>query len=245
MRDDLLEAQAGIDWANAQLPILEARIESWRKSTPYKIVEEMHPHNGEKVYKLAEVRQLPAIINLEAGLVINSLRSSLDVLTNILAKRNGALDPTDTQFPICRTRDAFFHGKHAGHKEIKRLSVADRKVIEQLEPWAGGHPQLFYLHTLDTLRKHRRLLGVFVHPVGLTLGNVERKSGFRIASAWKGFQNESIVGWAKIEAPKPYVEITLDVTLAEGQRFPSVPILCILDEFTRSVEAVVNLFDAP
>jgi hypothetical protein len=162
MRDDLLDVYAGISWADAQLEVLKARLDTWRGKSPYKVIEEFQPYNGEKVYKLADVEALPAIVNVEAGLILNALRSTLDVLANKLAARNGFPNPKDVQFPISRCRDAFFHGKHAGHKEIKRLSAADRKIIEDLEPWAGGHPHLFDLHTLDTLRKHRRLVGVYV-----------------------------------------------------------------------------------
>ena len=54
MRADLLDAQAGIDWANAQLPVLEARISAWREGPPYKIIEEPYPQIGEKWYKLAD-----------------------------------------------------------------------------------------------------------------------------------------------------------------------------------------------
>jgi hypothetical protein len=78
MREDLLDAQAGVDWANAQIPILEARIKAWRQSPPYDLIEDLDPQNGEKLYKLANIRRLPPIVNAEAGLIINSLRCSLD-----------------------------------------------------------------------------------------------------------------------------------------------------------------------
>jgi hypothetical protein len=251
MRDDLLDAQAGIDWANAQLKILEGRIEAWRQLPPYELIEELHPYNGEKVYKLANVRSLPQIINVEAGLIINSLRSTLDVLANILAARNGFPNSKDTQFPVCRSRDAFFLGKHAGHKDIKRLSTADQKIIKNLEPWAGGHPHLFELHTLDNVRKHRKLIDAYVMPVQMTVTRLDGESGFqfadmregfRIYGVWKGFEDDAIVGWTVIDAPKPDLNISLIVTLSEGHPFPTEPIFSVLDKFASATQAVVDLF---
>ena len=203
MTNDLSDVQAGIDWANAQIPILEARIKAWRESPPYNLIEELDPQNGEKLYKLANIRRLPSIVNAEAGLIINSLRCSLDLLVNILAKRNGHVNPIGVQFPFCRTRVGFFRGKHAGQKEIRLLSDADRKIIEDLEPWSGGHPNLFDLHTLDVTRKHRNLIRVQVLPRQYSVSLTDDARGWRFSGVWKRFENDAIVGWAKIDAPKP------------------------------------------
>jgi hypothetical protein len=242
-RDDLLDAQAGVDWADAQIPILEARIEAWRKSPAYELIEELHPQNGEKLYKLTNIRRLPSIVNAEAGLIINSLRCSLDLLANTLAKRNGHVNPKGVQFPICRSRLGFFQGKHAGQKEIRLLSDSDRKIIEDLEPWDGGHPHLFDLHTLDITRKHRNLIRVTVLPRQYSVSIIDGERGFRFGGVWKGFENDAIVGWTKIDAPKPDFEISLEVALSEGRPLPMDTVLSVLNKLARSVAAIIKLFD--
>jgi hypothetical protein len=40
MRNDLLGAQASVDWAVAQIPILDQRLMTWKRSSPYEIVME-------------------------------------------------------------------------------------------------------------------------------------------------------------------------------------------------------------
>ena len=35
MRDDLSDAQASVDWAKAQIPILEKRFPAWERTDPY------------------------------------------------------------------------------------------------------------------------------------------------------------------------------------------------------------------
>ena len=242
MSDDLVPASACIDWADAQLPVFEGRIKSWRESAPYVVTEASHPQRGEKVYKLTEVRPLPAVVNVEAGLIINSLRTSLDLLANILAKRNGFADPEDTQFPICRSQAAFVCGKHAGRKQIKLLSATHQRIIEDLEPWAGGHPHLFDLHTLDIARKHRRLIAAYVVPASRIVSNIDRRSGFQWAEGWHGFQNDTVIGRAKIDAPKPDIDIPLEVALIEGRTFPAPLLLRVLNEFSRSTREIVDLF---
>jgi hypothetical protein len=245
MRDDFLDAQAGIDWANAQIPILKARIEAWRQSPPYDLIEDLHPQNGEKLYKLANIRRLPPIVNAEAGVIINSLRCSLDLLANTLAKRNGHLNPVRVQFPISRSRTGFFQGKHAGQKEIRLLSSADRKIIEDLEPWSGGHPHLFDLHTLDITRKHQSLIRVQVLPRQYSVSLTDDARGWRFSGVWKGFENDAIVGWTKIDASKPDFEIALQVALTERRSLPTQTLLAALHEHAGSVAAIIQLFDTP
>src|SRR5580704_15128308 len=135
MRDDLLDVYACIKWAVAQIDVLKGRLIVWDQIPPYRIVAEPDSEPGKKRLRLRDVIAPDPIINAEAGAIINSLRSSLDLLVNRLAARNGYTGEEDGQFPISRCRDAFFVGKHAGRKEIKRLSQDERSIIEDLEPW--------------------------------------------------------------------------------------------------------------
>src|SRR5437763_1152234 len=119
MRDDLFEAQACVDWATAQFDTLKRRLIAWRENRPYSFSEEPRSEIGKKIIRFSKVTLPPPIINAEVGAIINSLRSSLDLLINVLAERNGHPTPKDAQFPIARSRDKFFTGKHARRKAIK------------------------------------------------------------------------------------------------------------------------------
>jgi hypothetical protein len=100
MRDDLLDAQSCIDWAEAQMKNLQARLISWREDAPYGWTEDFDPKAGDKIIRLSNVKFPPAIINAEVGFIIHAMRSSLDVLVNTLAERNGHVAPKDAYFPI-------------------------------------------------------------------------------------------------------------------------------------------------
>src|SRR5438128_703771 len=113
MRDDLLDAQAGVDWAVEQLDCLKARLISWHEQPPYHFDEEPHPETGEKLIRFSEVKPPPPIVNAEVGVILNSIRSSLDVLVNTLASRAGHPASKQAYFPVCSSAVKFRLGKHA------------------------------------------------------------------------------------------------------------------------------------
>ena len=69
MRDDLLDAQAAIDWAKAQLQILKERIARWvRPNAPDVIIAEEDRGAGEDVLKVEIRNPLPRIFNAKLAL---------------------------------------------------------------------------------------------------------------------------------------------------------------------------------
>jgi hypothetical protein len=148
---DLLDAQAAIDWAVDQQATLEKRIANWAGSYSTRIAVE----NGRKAYYVT-ANPVPAIINAEAGSIINSVRTSLDLLASALAARNGNAGSRHVHFPVCDTPATF---KTDGKAKIKLLSPVDQAVIESAQPYNARDGMLSALHELDRMRKHRRLVG--------------------------------------------------------------------------------------
>src|SRR5690348_8786859 len=126
MRDDLLDAQASIDWAISQREVLVGRITHWRRARPYIAVTEPDSDPSKEMVKAKLRTPLPLVINAEAGAIVHMIRSSLDILTVALAERNGNVRPKDVYFPIADSKTAFFHGKNAAVKKIAQLSDSDR-----------------------------------------------------------------------------------------------------------------------
>jgi hypothetical protein len=246
VRADLLDAQACVDWALSQLPLLRERIETWRNDAPYRLVEEPHPETGQKLIKLSDVKPIPAIINAEVGSIINSLRSSLDVLVSILAARNGCLGSRDTEFPICPSEDKFFHGKNAGRKKIKQLSQTDQDIIKSLKPWKNGNGHLYALHMLDNTRKHRRLVNFARRPTLTKLWPWGRSGGleFPPPDQWKGFQDDAVLAWIGIEVTNYQIEFTLDISIDEldlGMVGPDIDMK--LNDFVQLAQSIIGRFD--
>jgi hypothetical protein len=80
MRDDLLDAQAAVDWAVAQIPLLQKRLTAWERDSTYVLMVEPDKDPSYKLLAAYPQRPLDRMINAEAGAIINSIRSSLDML---------------------------------------------------------------------------------------------------------------------------------------------------------------------
>jgi hypothetical protein len=247
MRDDLLDAQAAVDWAISDLPILEAKIKAWVDDRPYTIFQDVETQPGKKLYRLRDVKLIPRVISAEAGAIIHSIRSSLDILAVTLAERNGHTAPKDTYFPICENLDAFMD-KRRGMEKIKRLSKADTCIIENLKPYKGGNDTLHALHNLDSTRKHRRLLAAFAVPRrSVVMTFVESTEGVATApdfiSPWPGFKDEAIIASADADAPDYSIGYSLQVRLAEPGFASTEPVVATLRDFASAAYAIISLFD--
>jgi hypothetical protein len=239
MRDDLLEARAAVEWAIAQVEVTQRRIEAWRECSPYRLLIDFDSEKGKKVIKYIPT-DLPVIINVEAGVIVNSIRSSLDILAVVLAARNGFPNRKDTSFPICKSVNEF---RSWGLKKIKRLSPQDRETIERL--YDGGNDMLYALHQMDIMRKHRRLL-VAYPDLGFSLG------GHCIKPIWASDlpdnerpKDPTILAWINRDTPDAYAELTVEVSLELDKVLQTAPVAPALREFCSLAHSIIDRFDAP
>jgi hypothetical protein len=159
--DDLLDAQACVDWTVAQFATLEDRINGWLRLN---VVVEVEVAGPSDVLVAVQRDELPRSLNVEIGAYLNTLRSSLDILASALAVRHDICAPEDAYFPFARSEASFGAPGSRSAKFIAGLPPAERAHIEALKPYMGGNEDLWSLHQLDILRKHRRLLTVIAEP---------------------------------------------------------------------------------
>jgi hypothetical protein len=244
MRDDLLPAQASVNWAISQFEILDDRIKTWRESRPYVAFTYKDPETGNESWRVKEQEPLPLIVNAEVGAIINSLRSSLDILVNALAERHGDIDPKDVRFPFSDTPDAFFVGKHSGRKAVKRLSAADQAAIEKLQPYHGGHLNnlLWTLHNMDIVRKHRRLVKAESWTPGVSVYRAGHRPDIDAMMGRQPPPEGYILARNPVD-PNYNVEVRIAVTLPEAGPLSRETIIEALREFANASQTVINLFD--
>jgi len=165
MRDNLLDAVTAIDWAVAQLPMLNTRVETCRKTSPYARIEKLDVDGPRYCLLIGEREPLDRFIFAEAGAIINSLRSSLDLAAATCARAMGIKPDINTHFPFFQSRAHFLDAEVGLHSpKYKRwLSADDRSVIEAVKPYegAGGNALLCALHHLDVVRKHERFIKAY------------------------------------------------------------------------------------
>jgi hypothetical protein len=160
MRDDLLDAQAAVDWAVTQIELLQQALIEWQQRRPYRVITERDLKSGEYLLVAVEKIPLPLTMNAWVGAILNSLRSSLDLLAAALAARNGEKTNRYRHFPIFDSLHDMIDPLHGidGAERKKWLSQSERSAIKSLEPYKGGDDTIWPLHELDIIRKHERLI---------------------------------------------------------------------------------------
>jgi hypothetical protein len=170
MRVDLLHAQASVDWAVAQLPSFQDRLTAWIDTNVKLELIDLDPQSPDyMIVVVAEKELFPLAFTVEAGAYINAIRGSLDILATALAGRFKVPKPEDAYFPVAVSEEVFRSGGYKGAKFVQALPATERRILEELKPYAGGHELLWPLHQLDIMRKHRRLLSVISRPATFSI----------------------------------------------------------------------------
>ena len=77
MRDDLLHAQASVDWAVARMPDLQERLDSWASANVSVEIEDAPPPAGQNPVVATLKEPIPLAFSVEVGAYLNTIRSGL------------------------------------------------------------------------------------------------------------------------------------------------------------------------
>lgn len=245
MRDDLLEAQASVDWAVSQIPLLADCFASWVEGNPYGLTVESDAETKENLLVAYELGAPDLRLNAWVGGIINAIRSSLDMLAASLARRNNKSPSADTHFPVFQCIMDMIDPL-TGIDAKKWLSDGERAVIKTLKPYAGGNDVLFTLHRLDIERKHVRLLAIrpaissFHMPVYIGGQTLE----------WKRTDEKTILlrypATFVFDPDQANVKLTSEIIFNEAalglDKHQVIPVLL---EFARQASEIIARFDAP
>jgi hypothetical protein len=231
MRDDLLDAQASVDWAVAQIPVLQKRFMAWMWSGPYESVVEPDPQTGCDLVIIRRTRAADLSFNAEAGIIIHAIKSALDMVAAALAKRNGKKPSADTHFPIFRSHQESFDPL-TGIEGKKWLSKAEIATIKAFKPYEGGDEFLFPFHHLDNMRKHERLIEIVPIIQSFVTSGWEGET-IGGTPVWEGSKDKAVLfrgrPGARLRVTKSNPNITYAITLNEAAgllgKKPVFPIL--------------------
>jgi len=245
-KSDLSAARAKLNWADRQIGVLDAEIQSFLKEKPYAIsVDHPDAEPGIRYYVLDQTGQIPDIISTGIGAVIAPQRDSLDLLATALAKKNGATRPNDVYFPISKS-EAIFR-ESITSKKIRELSSLDRAAIESLKPYQGGNDLLYALHALNVKNKHHDLLTIFSAPRDIVETAKEGRGGgyVRRFAIW-GPSTSPYPGKPCIfydADPEVELNIAVDVAFREVGPAHNKPVIATLREFSSLSNSIVDLFE--
>jgi len=247
MRNDLLSAQASVDWAVSNFPALQKRLDIWRDDNLHVVIEDLPSDNPNSIIVAREKEPLPLMFNAEVGAYINAIRSSLDILATSLVERYRIpIKEEDTYFPVLNSEAQFRSPRYKGSEFVQGLPPTERGIIETLKPYKGGNNLLWSLHHLDIVRKHCRLLTVEPNPVSFHINGWGLESTFTpISGGWMCNPGETVLGFLAKGAPKPKMEFTGYIGLNEPGALARHPLVPALDKFASLANSIITLFDTP
>jgi hypothetical protein len=174
MTDRLVGVWAKIARAKQHIAEVEVARAAFAKSHPCRVGTKRDPDTREIIYYVESAADVPIGVRIAAGDAINSLGCALDHLAYQLVEVGTGTTPTNVSnlyFPI--TSDSPTLDKAFTKGEIKHARLAVQKAIKAIEPYKGGKGhQLWVLHKLNNIDKHRLLLAAQIHFTGPTLGSL-------------------------------------------------------------------------
>jgi hypothetical protein len=202
------------------------------------------------VVVVAAKEPFPLSFQVEAGVYLNAIRSSLDILACTLANRHCQALIDDTYFPVAPSETVFFSGKgYKGDKFVKALPPKEQEIIESLKPYRGqnGNQLLCALHGLDIVRKHQRLLSAEVNPRTFVVSGWGRAvDAFTPVSAgWvrTGIDETTIGLLSKSAIRQPTMKLTPQVSLRETDYLPRREVITALNDFAKLAKEIIRKFD--
>jgi hypothetical protein len=137
--------------AKTQINDLDLAIKAFFEATPYEIVSEVYPEANEEVWRFQLKRKLPHDLLVLVGEIFHNLRSALDQMLAEIVVRVSKRSEAGVEFPFGLDFDEF---KTALRKQ-KKLPDDAIPLIEGLQPYKGGDPLLWLLHSANRRDKHR------------------------------------------------------------------------------------------
>ena len=143
-----------LDRAGEHLAAFNAEINEFLASDPYEIKTEANPQTGKNVHRFRIKSDIPPRLGLIAADMIHNIRQALDQLTYQLSR-----SPDERSgFPIFRAEN-----DGAIRKRTKGVPEEAVEIMKAMQPYhATGDMwrfhQLYYIHQLDIIDKHRTLV---------------------------------------------------------------------------------------
>lgn len=155
-----------LERARKHVKDLADEIAAFHASQPYRIVVENDDSNKRRVWRLRVSRTMPIEWSGIVGDAIHNARSALDLLAVALVQKgNPTLSSLDHVHFVIATTEQVFNRRI--REELKGASANALSLLRSLKPYKGGNDDLWLLHKLDQLDKHRAII-----PVGAAHGSV-------------------------------------------------------------------------
>jgi hypothetical protein len=230
-----------VNRANRHIEELHRSIRRFIDTSPYKIGRKLDPRTGEAVYYLTEAPAVPDEMALIAGDVLQNLRSTLDHLAWALVETNGGKPtPGVTGFPIMEREPLTTKEKASFDRKIEGMGQEAKDVIRRLRPYKGGDDDLWLLHRLNNIDKHRTIftVGFAVRSIATPYQRIAASPTFRTGPLENGgelFRENSQIS--------NKVDFMFDVAINEPELIACEPLIFRLRMSYNKVFRLIGEFD--
>lgn len=239
-----------IERAKEHIRDLEAAIQAFVGEKPYTLAARSHPVVAiqHTTLYIAEVKPIPDRFSLLIGDAVHNLRSTLDHLLWQLVEASGGTPGPSIQFPVCQgPKGPHQYVSAMGNSEIQKIPQDARDIIQSVQPYITVGQNLWLLHHLDIVDKHRLLLTV---AQAMDKWGVDVASGLQIRFDEYRFV-PLVVGNEVVNIPTSTYErqahqdfqLGLEITFGETEVPEGEPVVYTLNKLADFVDELVEKFD--
>ncbi len=154
-----------IERAKKHIIDLNSEIGAFFATNPYEVGTKRDPQTRKLIYYISRTEPIPLSVSAIAGDAIQNLRTALDYLPqHLLMVGTGSAVPSkgkDATFFIDGDPNQPKHYETSMPSKVQGLRQDAIKALLEIEPYKGGKGHdLWVLHTLNNIDKHRLLVAV-------------------------------------------------------------------------------------
>lgn len=176
---------------------------------PYQLSIKSDPDTREAIIFMSVAKAVPLRLPIIVGDAISNLYSALDYLACELVTANGHR-PDRTAFPISERVPTTAKQKARYEAQVSGMTQEVKDLIESMEPYRGADNNLWTLHKLNNINKHRTLVTVgysvnVLGPAGKWETHALLKQGAELVRIPHGFKDQhklSLVSAIAIHEPE-------------------------------------------
>jgi len=231
-----------INRANEHIAEYWSELQTFRKTNPYSVREDIDTQSGNKVWIVnSKITTPPLSLSAIIGDAIHNFRSTLDYLAWQLVIANGGIPDSITAFPICTKSSQWGRAQ----RKLQGMNYRAKAIIKSEQPCFSNHfyrRQWFtWLEELDIMDKHKYIQitqtatggGLFSHALPLNT---------------QYFIYEGIVqnGTKLASVPQAYSYVNfnpaIDISFGDGTSALGESVYVTLHDFNVLVEDTVTMF---
>lgn len=218
----------------------------------YQLIKEDDKTTGGLSIRVRVKKNIPDDWSTTIGDIIHNTRSSLDLLVTDLLIANGKEPTNKSAFPIFETEREFQKSAPTKVDGIQKEACA---LIEEIKPYKEGNLQLWQLHQLDIVDKHRIIIPVVNENKAVVIdfgAHMKQLFGDKVGNVpsmpigIRPAEREIHDGMVLFTGDKTHTVPTFDFELVfgKGDLLAGEPISESLNGFLSLVESIINKFES-